>query len=430
MPPTKPPQEEIKKSLRYSLWDGASWSLTVGFAELYFSPFAIFLGAADVILGLLSTLPQLAGAISQLVTPVLVKKIGSRKRVVLSGVAAQGGMLLFFMLSPFFHPYHLFFLLAVACLYWISWMITVPAWESWMGDIVPEKRRGAYFGRRNQIIQLVMFGALVGGGWILNLFQTYRGFLILIVLGLIGRLLSLIFIGKQTEPRGTDGTGPVPSFVGFLKTIHRNNFGRFVLFVALFAVAMNVASPYFVQYMLDELRFSYLQFMAVFAAMIGVKFVTIPFWGRFSDRYGTRKLIIPSCLLLSLAPLLWLCSSNFYYILFIQIVAGVGIGGFELLSFNFLLDSTRPEDRTRNAAYYQVLMGVGIVAGSVVGGLIMKFSLFDDKTYFAIFLLSALLRLAISAGFLPRLKEIREVESISYRKLLSQVIRFQKSVVE
>ena len=222
----------------------------------------------------------------------------------------------------------------------------------------------------------------------------------------------------------------MPSFVGFLKTIHRNNFGRFVLFVALFAVAMNVASPYFVQYMLDELRFSYLQFMAVFAAMIGVKFVTIPFWGRFSDRYGTRKLLVPSCLLLSLTPLLWLWSSNFYYILFIQIVAGVGIGGFELLSFNFLLDSTRPEDRTRNAAYYQVLMGVGIVAGSVVGGLIMKFSLFDDKTYFAIFLLSALLRLAISAGFLPRLKEIREVESISYRKLLSQVLRFQKSVVE
>jgi MFS family permease len=432
MSSTPPSQQEIKKSLRYSLWDGAAWSVTVGFAELYFSPFAIFLGAANLMLGLLATLPQLVGALAQLATPFLVGKCRSRKNLVLAGVAGQSGMLLFFALSPFLGERRLIFLLLMAILYWIFWMITVPAWESWIGELVPERKRGEYFGKRNRLIQLVMFGALIAGGWVLDLFEgdSYPGFLLLILFGLLGRIGSLAFLSRQTEPRDTAGDGRGMSFFLFLKSIHRHNFGLFVLYIALFAAAMNVASPYFIQYMLEDLRFSYLEFMAAFAVMIGVKFLTIPLWGRLADRFGARKLLVPASLLLSLVPFLWLGGRSFFFITAIQIFAGLAIGGFELCSFNFLLDCTRPGERTRFAAYYQVLMGVGIVAGSVIGGLLLKYRFFTINIYLAVFVLSGLLRLLFSVFFLPRIREMREVEEISYRRLLTQAVRFQKSVAE
>lgn len=323
--------------------------------------------------------------------------------------------------APSLGRWRLYFLLLTAVLYWVFWMAITPAWQSWMGDLVPEERRGRYFAGRNRIVQVTTFAALVAGGWILHRFET---FLILIGLGTIGRLLSLFFIGRQTDIPEKPAGGREVSFVEFLQTVHKNNFGRFVLFIAFFGFAVNISGSYFIPYMLEELRFSYLQLMSLFAVLIAFKSLTVSVWGRLSDRYGSLKLLGLATVLFCLAPFLWIVSRNYLYLLAIQSVAGAAIGGFELCSFNFLLDGTEPRHRTRFAAYYQVLGGVGIVLGAIAGGLLLKRAPFGaPAAYPALFLVSGSLRLLLCLIFLPLIREVRTVEAISYRKLLGLLVR-------
>jgi len=405
-------QAEIQKSLKYSLGDGVFWSITVGFAEIYFSPFYLFLGASHLVFGILTTLPLLIGSISQLATASWVKRIGSRKMLVLFGVGAQGLLLLMLGIVPSLGALSLGFCFLITTLYWTSWMNHQPAWQSWMGELVPQGIRGRYFAERNRLIQLVTFLSLVAAGWILNEFQkipsqTAYGFLLLFTVGALGRVLSGLAIGRQKDLPILPEKETSLSIRQFLQKISHTPFGRFVLFSTLFAAAINLSAPYFIAYLLEGLRFSYLQFMILMAVMAGAKYFFLPLWGRFSDRHGSQRLFILSSLLSSLLPFLWLPSSHFNYLILVHLYAGAVWGGFELCSFQFLLDATAPENRTRLAAYYETLTGVGMVIGGILGGWLLKSSLLGAQAYLVLFFLSGIVRMGLSLGFLGRIREVK-----------------------
>lgn len=49
----------------------------------------------------------------------------------------------------------------------------------------------------------------------------------------------------------------------FLKRLHGNDQGKLITFLFLFYVAVHFAAPYFNPYMLKQLRFNYLEYMAI-----------------------------------------------------------------------------------------------------------------------------------------------------------------------
>lgn len=401
---------------------------------MFLGPLAIFLGAADVAVGLLATVPQVAGDLCQFATSSLVKILGSRKRLVLLGIAGQAACLLG-AIALVLRPWHgLAVLMVLSILYWSAWMVITPAWQSWMGDLVPASERGRYFGWRSRWIQIATFGALVAGGLLLEFFRSRNaalGFAWLMALALLGRLLSLVFVGFQKDVRAApEESGERDTFGAFVKSLRSNNFGRFVLFTALFAAAVNVSGSYFVPFVLDELRFSYARFMILLALMFGTKFLTMPMWGHLSDRYGSRRLFALSCAFFCLPPLLLLVSRHFVYLFLVQIVGGLAVGGFELCSFNFLLDNTEPKHRTRAAAYYQVLTGLGIVGGAVTGGVLLKHAPWGLMPFTAVFLISGVLRVILCLALIPGIREIRKVPHVTYRELAGRLVRFQKSITE
>ncbi|MFO1519497.1 MAG: MFS transporter [bacterium] len=416
-----PSQEEIRKSLKASLWDGIFGSLTVGLAEIYFSPFVLFLGAPPLLFGLLTTLPQLIGSLSQLSSPRLVDFLRSPKKTVLWGAFGQALLLVGTAFIPFSPRFRLAFFFLANSLYWICWMIALPAWQSWMGDLVPPDERGRYFGLRNRILQISTFLALLAGGWILDRSQNheataYGGFFLLFLLGASGRLLSCLAISRQTDLQAP-AASTRPSFTAFLKNLTRHSFGLFVLYSTLFSLAVNIAGPYFISYLLEEIRFSYLQFMVLMGAMVLAKFLSLPLWGRASDRSGPLKPFLLSSLLFSILPFFWLASRQFYYLLFLHLFAGAALAGFELCSFHFLLGNTERENRTYGAAYYETLAGVGVVCGSVLGGLLLRHPLFGIKAYLSLFLISGVLRMLLSLSLLPKIQKASTRASLKASEL-------------
>lgn len=381
----------------------------------------------------MTTLPQFLGSLFQLSAASLVRKLGSRKRFVLWGLFAQGGALAAVALSYQWSGFSLWVLLIALIVYWSAWMGITPAWQSWLADLVPGEERGRYFGRRHRLIQATTFIAFVAGGGILHAMSrdpstTYLGFLFLFALGIIGRFGSALFIRKQADLPET-GVGKV-SWRDLLSRGPFVNYRRFLVYTISIAFAVQIAAPYFLAYLLQELHFSYLQFVGLMAVFVGTKSVFSPWWGHVADRYGARKPFILASFVLAATPLLWLPAANFFYLTGVQVVAGWAWAGYEICSFNFSLEASPSEERLPHLAAYQLMMGTGMVLGAITGGLLAQTPLVEGATYRNLFLISGIVRYLLSFVLLPRLKPNRRAPAVSYRRLLSQAVRFERGVME
>jgi MFS family permease len=415
--------KKIKKSLRYSILDGSFWAIMFGFGERYLAAFAVFLKATNMQLGLLTSLPLLLASTSEFFSTKLIDFFKSRKKFVVISVLIQTFTWIPILLVFYFGKLSVYFLIFFAIIYWVSGMIAVPAWSSWIGDLVDPKERGKYFGRRNKIIGAVTFVAIVLGGLVLDFFRggitkQYFGFVAIFSIALIGRLISAFFLNKKYEPKLVVPKDEEGGFFQFLKQLKYKNFGLLVLFLSFMNFAGFVAFPYFVAYMLNDLKFTYFTYMVIIAVGFITKYLSLPVWGRLSDAYGTKKIMTLTGYMMPALPMLWLISKSVYFLIAVQLVAGCVWAGFELSTFNFLFDTTTPEKRAKYIAYFNVINGVMIFLGATAGSLIIKYNQVFWTQYYLVFLVSGILRYAVSFTFLPRLKEVREVDDISYEKIL------------
>ena len=126
--------------------------------------------------------------------------------------------------------------------------------------------------------------------------------------------------------------------------------------------------------------------------------------------------------------MLWLISKNLVWIFMVQLYAGFIWAGFNLASSNFMYDAVTPPKRARCVAYQSIITATLICLGATTGGYLARhlgssLELFGwtfavSSPLLFLFLISGLVRLLVSALFLPTFKEVREVEPIKDRELL------------
>ncbi len=419
--------ERIKNSLVYSVLDGTFCSSMIGFGESFLSAFAVFLKATNIQLGLLSSFPQMIGSFSQLLSNRLIKLFNSRKKLVCAFALLQGLMYIPIALVFFFGTLRIYHLIFFVSIYWLFGMILGPAWSSWMGDIVPENRRGAYFGLRNKITGFASFFSFLIAGYVLQryadgLMLQYVGFVIIFTLALLSRVVSFIFLTKKYEPKYEVAKESEFSFFDFVRHVRETNYGLFVIFLCLMNFSVYLSAPFFTPYMLNDLGMNYLSFTIVIAAAMVVKIFSMPIWGRVSDRFGAKKVLSLSSYLMPIVPVLWIFSDNIIYLILIQMYSGFIWAGFELAAFNFIFDTTSAQKRATCIAYYNVLNGSAIFLGALLGGLMVKYNSVFLSKYFLVFLVSGILRYVVSLILIPRLREVRKVDGIKYTELFFRVI--------
>ena len=424
------------QSLLYAVKDGVFFSIMAGIGESYITPFAIFLRLTNYQIGLLASIPPLLGSFVQLVSVGILNRIRNRMTVILYGVIGQALTWIPVILLPWlFKPYAPYLLIISVTAYLSFGNFATPAWNSLMGDIVPEKTRGTYFGHRNRVMSVYALGALGLGGLILHgtekINHQWAGFSLLFATAVISRLISSYYLSKMDNPPYHVDDKDDFSILEFFADFRHSSFVRFVIYTGLMHFSVMLAGPFFSVYMLRDLHFSYLQFMLVSAAAVMVQYFTLHNWGKFGDRFGNRKVLVITGFTLPLVPELWLFSDNFYFILVIQMLAGLTWAGFSLSMGNFLFDAIPPPKRAKCVAIFNILNATGIFFGATIGGWLTRYlpgsiSILDTKISMIsnlqwLFLISGVLRLCVSAIFLPAIREMREVEPITFRELIFRV---------
>jgi MFS family permease len=410
-------KKQTDKALKNSIKDGASYSAMDGITSTYSTPFALALGANDAQIGILNSVSNFFITISQHFAGKYIEKTG-KKTVAQNLSLIQKLIWIPIILIPlFFLNQGVWLFIILLTLANVALSFSNTAWSSWMGSVVPENIRGSYFGKRNTIVSIFSFATTLLAGWLLGLMQGLIGFSFVFFLAFVFGLISYFYLTKipetgykKIERKRLDVFDSIKKFKRY------SNFKPFTTHMALVSFAVNLASPFFTVYMLNVLKIGYEWYGIVIASEILARIFMQRYWGKLSDKFGDRVVMSLCNILIVFYPFFFLFAKNSFHLILISIFSGIAWSGFDLTSFNYLLDVTPPEKRTSYIANYKMIVGFALFLGPLSGGFLSLYlsnsSFFWLSSLQILFLLSFILRGIATAYGLPRLKEARAEKTL------------------
>jgi MFS family permease len=389
--------------------EGAFQALGQGLGEAYLGAFALLLGAGGLTLGLVATLPTAATAAAQVLTGRAVDWAGRARALVARAWFAQAVLYASLGLCALLpSPWSVVALCVTAVLGWGAGGLAVPAWTALVSGVVPRARHGWFFGLRGSAQQIGALTALLGGGallsWMASRGREIEGFALVFMVAGLARAAGTGLLGRVPEQAGKP-TGDRPGGRGLRPSRMSRKVRRLASYLWTLHLATHVSTPFFVPYMLKDLRFPYVLVGLLIAVPAAVKILTLRFWGRVADRVGPGPVLRTTGWLVALVPALWLLSGSPWWILAAQVYSGVVWGAFELAQASSILQATR--GREHDVALFNAVDGGILIAGSLLGGITVNLAEGRwGSGYLVAMGLSSLLRLFPAGGLLWRVRGI------------------------
>jgi len=436
---------KLRNNLNISQQEAVASATMSGIFDNFLGAFAIFLNASAAQIGLLAGFPQIVGAVFQLIS-VWAGFYLKRLRMIIMGASIQVIVVGVIACLAFFPNNNkaVWVLVALAVVYHSASHFIQPQWRALMGDLVPSRIRGRYFARRTLINMTAALVAFFCGGYLLNVFQGYEasalGFFILFLTAMVGRFFSTLLLRKHPKIEVESSFENIEAFSrtwSQLKSaLSDKSFRQFTIYLALFNGSVAISAPFFAVYMLRDLSYTYIEFTFNVGASILMQCIMLSTWGKVSDQMGNRVVMLFTGVIIPFLPLLWLFSTNYAYLFFLQLMSGFLWSGFSLSTSNFLYDF-RPH-RTHFSTYAAVnacIVAIAVFAGSLLGGFIAssEFSTHwidvvlqkeNTSTIFWVFLTSTSLRICVILWYWPKAQEMRLQRRPELRELVFRIARF------
>ena len=406
-------EKQVNKALKNSIKDGAAFSAMDGITSTYSTPFALALGANNAEVGILSSIPNLFITLSQVFAGKFIEKRG-RKNVAESLSFIQKLVWIPIIFIPiYFLKEGIFLFILLLTISQVVLSLANTAWYSWMGNLVPEKIRGSYFGKRTTVQAAFSFSTTLLAGWILGLTKDLLSFSVVFFLAFIFGVISYSYLTKIPDSKDIENkSNKKIEILDFLREIKKySNFHPFTKHMALLSFAVNLASPFFTVYMLNVMGIGYQWYGIIIASEILTRILMLRYWGRLSDKFGDRTIMTLCNILIVFYPLLFLFAKTPFHLILVSIFSGMAWSGFDLTAFNYLLDVTPPDKRPSYISHYKMAVGTALFLGPLIGGLLSQY--FVNVTILwlgglqILFLISFILRGAVTAYGLPTIKEVR-----------------------
>lgn len=107
-----------------------------------------------------------------------------------------------------------------------------------------------------------------------------------------------------------------------------------------------------------------------------LQFVFAPIWGRISDKWGRRRILLITLAGTAISSILWIFASTFGCFVLARVLAGIMAGNLSVATAA-AADLTSKENRTKGMALVGAAFGMGFLFGPVIGGLLTQVNLLD-----------------------------------------------------
>jgi MFS family permease len=364
----------VRRSLKASLVEGAVAEVFGALATgAVTTAWALYLGAGPAIFGLLGALPLGAQLINLPVT-WFTERIG-RKRLAVAAVGASRLIylpLVFLPLLPVATGTKLRIFLAVVAMSTLLGVAGNNAWTAWMGDLVPPRIRGRFFGRRTISVSLAGTLATLSAAIVLDHLVASRDVALTALTGgaCVAGLLSITLLQQQTEPRSA--RAPRASPVGQLvRSCLRDRMVRpYLHYQFAWNAAVALSAGFFSYHMLANLQTGFLIVAMHGILVAAVRIASAPLWGQAVDRLGARPVIVLCSFGISVVPLIWFLTTpdRLWPIALEALIAGLLWAGHGIAGVDLSINLAPRVSRSVYLAAIATAGGIGFTISSIGAG--------------------------------------------------------------
>ncbi|HYF55804.1 MAG TPA: MFS transporter [Salinarimonas sp.] len=298
-----------------SIWEGCATTVflswTTGIALIGYMK---GVGATSEQVMLIALIPQLMQAVSPL-GAWLLSRYPRPKLLIVTGTLIARSLFLIPALLPLLfyesfireggNPRLVWGVLALLAITQFFQCATGPIWLDWMASLVPQQRRGPYFGLRNGICGIVGLCAHLGGMMLLDYLQAPQNFQVLFAAGVLFAWLGIFLYTRQHEPQLN--IARISLTRTFLEPLADRNFLRFLRYAVYWQAAVMLGATYLFDFFFEVQKFTFTQ-LGIYQAIAAFSSLVLgPLWGRLAMRVGNKAVLTFTTMIAASAlPMTWL----------------------------------------------------------------------------------------------------------------------------
>ncbi len=454
-PETTLTEKQVHRGMNLVIGDGlASEAMTTLTSGTFLTAMVLLLNASNFQIGLLAGLPTITN-VFQLLSVWLVRRFNNRRSVtVLCSFLARTPLLIIGLLILFFKNIPVETVIFILFFHYFFGSIAGPCWNAWMKDLVPERSLGDYFSRRTRYTQIlnIILGLLTA--FIVDYTKHHRitaelnVYAGLFIGGGMAGIISALCLSATPEPLARRTQGNILNILQ--RPLRDHNFRHLLLFNSAWVFATNIATPFFVVFMMKKMGLSitYIIGFNIISQLCSI--LTVRMWGRFADNYSNKTIIAIAAPLYILTLVGWCyvgIYSREYMNLFLLLVihAGMGISnaGINLSLTNISLKLSPAEESVVYLSTKNIITALFSFIAPLIGGYLADFfstrtisidaqykgpqwqkviHLLDLHEFKFLFLIAAVLAF-IAVELLVQVKESGEVEKDVVKKMIRSNIK-------
>jgi MFS family permease len=333
----------------------------------------ITLGAPTFLIGLLGVMPALATLVQPLGS-YAVERATRRKRTFLALGSIHRLLWIPLAIVPLVLDAPEQAIVICLLILGVSYLLgsfAGPFWVTWVGDLVPERIRGVYFGRRAMLGRISGALAVLLAGLYLAKAPPLSKLAIVFVAASLAGFFDIFLHKWVPETPVHRRLGPPVNILQMLfEPAKDRSFRAFMVFSAILSSGVAVTGAYFNLYLLRELSLSYLQialFMTVLQALTFILFSEL--FGLCADQFGNKPVLIVCSIAVTFMPLLLVfCGPQSYFLLaLVGIIGGASWAGVNLATLNMQLGLAPADKRHSYIGAFALLTGASTAIGTLLG---------------------------------------------------------------
>jgi MFS family permease len=369
------PARPLRRSLSAAVAEGASAEVFAACASgAVIIGWALYLGASAAVIGFLGALPLGAQVVS--LPAAWFTSARSRKAVTLWAVGISRLTFLPLLALPTLHvdastKLHLF--MVIVAVSTIFSVVGNSAWVAWMGDLVPDRIRGRFVGRRMICISIAGTLTSLGAAVLLDRLTligwTGAALCALTFVACLAGVASVVLMLRQHEP-----PAPPEPDVSAWQTL-RLALGDlrarpFLGYLFAWNAAVGISASFFAYHMLTNLRTGFLVVAAHGIGVAAMRIASARLWGSAVDRIGAGPVLVFCSFGIAASPLTWffITPDRLWLIAFDAVFAGFLWAGHGIAAFDLTIGLAPRVSRPFYIGLFATAGGLGFSAASMLAG--------------------------------------------------------------
>jgi MFS family permease len=418
--------EEQRYGLQMLWWDGILSSISVAFFTDFETLYLLALGASSATIGARASLTSGVALLAPLVGAWLVSRTGKRKKWVLLSAGGIGRIaLLLSALAPLLVVRSgpvVAMVLALAAIRAFMGSVSVPPFNSLLGDLTPTAIRGRITGARMMAASAVTVLTLPVAGFLIQNIGGVGGFQVTLMLAALFGFAATAFFARIPEVQGEESRAAASA--GFAEGLrhfrHDKTFVLFCIINFVWTLGLQISAPFFSVHMVETLGFGVdtISLLATITTLCNV--FVVRFAGNLVDKKGAERVTALGMLLVPLMPLGWILARTPFTVGLVRIYGIIAWAGVHVAAMPLMLRITPARYRSQFIAIYNTINGIAAIIGPLPAAWLYATYGFNSNL-----ILSAAVRLVGALLFLIALLRgsLGEGETPSTRALPSALTR-------